>query len=152
MPNAKIDGMAAFGGLLDKLSNESESLLKTGLYDANKEIYTEVERELSALPEGRHELTPEQKQGLINTLYGSKMQNKDGEVYFIISVTGYNEKKTEKYPKGQPNIMILRSLERGTSYLHKHPVMRKSLNRSKKAAVAAMQNTISKEIAEMQKG
>ena len=152
MPKTEVDGMEAFSGLLTELTSNSTGLIKRGLYEANKPLYAEVKRGLDALPTGKKELDEVQKEGLLKSLYGSEFQEKDGEIYFVISVTGYNDKKTKSYPKGQPNIMLLRSLERGTSYLHKHPVMRKSLNAAKGRAIEAMQKTISKDIANMQKG
>ena len=157
MPKAQIDGMDFLGTFIDTLEKDTEALIKRGLYPAAGVIYGEVKRRISALPETTKEkptkeLTPAQKEGLLSSLYGSKFQRQDDGVYFVISVTGYNEHPTEAHPKGQPNIMILRSLERGTLHLHKHPVMRQSLNAMKKNAIEVMQKTISNDVQKLEKG
>lgn len=157
MPKCIVDGWANFEYKMNALNEGTRALLKMGLYESNKIIYAEVENRLNALPlstkdNPQKELTAIQKKGLLEGLYGSKFQEKDGQVYFYISVDGYNDKVTEKYPDGQPNIMLLRSLEHGASSMHKHSVMRVALNHSKERAIKKMQEVISEEVARLQKG
>lgn len=163
MPKMTINGVEEIGYLLDKLDQETTSILKKGLYEANHVLYQEVEKNLSSIhtvgeKENRN-ITEKQKQGLLSSLYGSKFQQNNNELYFTISVTGYNDVITEKYPKGQPNIMILRSLEKGgfidngkrITVMKQQPIMRKSLNHKKKEATQKIQETVSKEVKKLQK-
>lgn len=58
---------------------------------------------------------------------------------------GYNEVKTRKYPKGQPNQLIARVTESGSPYMDKTPFMRMAVNATRKPALAEMQKVIDEE-------
>ena len=59
---------------------------------------------------------------------------------------GYNSTVTKKYPKGQPNAMIIRALESGTSFRSRNPVITRATNAAKGAAEAAIQKQMDEEI------
>lgn len=84
--------------------------------------------------------TAVQKKGLLDGLGITPMSDKYGVDYWHVKIgfDGYNGQKTEKYPQGQPNSMIARSIESGTSFRSKHPFVMPAANKSKKAAEAAM--------------
>lgn len=156
MPKLQVNGIEEIGILLSRLTEETEKALKAGVYDGAHEVYLEVERQIAALPEAdtkskHRDITPEQKQGLLDGLYGSKMQVKDGSVQVYISFEGYNSVKTEQYPHGQPNIMIARSVESGGSYMNKRIFMSKAAINSRKRAIEATRDTFDKEIKKLTK-
>ena len=59
--------------------------------------------------------------------------------------------KTKKYPNGQPNALIARAVNSGTSFRKKTRFLDKAVNASKKAAEAAMDAACSREIEKIMK-
>lgn len=87
-----------------------------------------------------------QKIGLIHSL-GIAPMRQDGTFWNVkIGFDGYNRVKTKRWPNGQPNMMIARSIESGTSWMQKQPFMRKAEQSSRARCEAVMSETIDKEI------
>lgn len=83
-----------------------------------------------------------QKAGLIQSLGITSMKEKDGFLNVKIGFDGYNKVKTARWPKGQPNTMVARAAESGTTWLQKSPFVRTGVRSSKKAALDAMKKTV----------
>lgn len=151
MPKLEVDGLEEFGSQLEEALNKSTTMLKVAVYDGAHEVFEEVKARVEKLPtadtKGAHrDLTPKQKAGLLSGLYGSRIITDNGGVYVYIGFTGYNDVKTKDHPKGQPNIMIARSVESGGSHMNKRPFMKQAANAAKKKAVEAMQKTFEQEL------
>ena len=87
-----------------------------------------------------------QKMGLIHSLGIARMRQ-DGTFWNVkIGFDGYNRVKTKTWPNGQPNMMVARSIESGTSWMQKQPFMRKAEQGSRARCEAVMSETIDKEI------
>lgn len=84
------------------------------------------------------DLTEAQKEGLLDGLYLKKMGEENGFIYTQIGFSGYNSVQTAKYPNGQPNALIARSIESGSSARPKRPFVRPTVNAVKAAASARM--------------
>lgn len=156
MPKMYVEGLDSLGVTFGDLTDEVTKALKAAVYDGAHELYTEVERQIQALPEGdnkskHRDITSKQKEGLLGGLYGSKITVEDGNVYEYISFEGYNNVRTEKYPHGQPNIMIARSVESGGSYMNKRLFMTKAKNAARPRAEAATKATFDHEISKLNK-
>ena len=91
-------------------------------------------------------LTQTAKQGLLDGLRLTPMQNDAGFWNAKVGFDGYNNMPTRKYPNGQPNQLIARSLEFGSSIAQKHPFVRPAINASRKRAEAKMAEVLDKEI------
>ena len=87
-----------------------------------------------------------QKAGLQHALGIAKMRNDNGFYNVKIGFDGYNRVKTKRWPQGQPNMMVARSVESGTSWMQKQPFMRKAEQSSKSHCEQVMSETIDKEI------
>lgn len=151
MPKMECKGLSGLISMFDALPGDVEKALKAGVYDGAHEVFKEVQAQIKALPESdqkskHRDITPKQKQGLLSSLYSTKIMADDGNVYTRISFTGYNDVRTEKYPHGQPNIMIARSVESGGSYMNKRPFINKAKNASRQRAETATRTTFEKEI------
>lgn len=151
MPKLEYNGLQEFGAVLQKLDTKTEGVLKMAVYDGAHVVFEEVKRQIQALPTndttGKHrDITPAQKAGLLSGLYGSQIQADDGNVYEYIGFTGYNSVRTKKHPKGQPNILIARSVESGATYMNKRPFINKAKNASKSKALEATKRTFEREI------
>lgn len=156
MSKMQIDGLNELSAQLGTLTEDVEKALKMGIYDGAHEVFAEVKRQITALPtddqKSKHrDITQKQKEGLLSGLYGSDIKVKDGNVWEYISFTGYNDVITDKYPKGQPNIMVARSIESGASYMNKRPFMNKAKNAARARAVEAVKRTFDREIEKLNK-
>lgn len=76
---------------------------------------------------------------------------RDDSGYYNVKVgfNGYNLLTTKKYPSGQPNAMIARTIESGNSFTTKHPFVAPAVRASKDRAEKKMAEVIDKETAEI---
>lgn len=157
MPKMVYNGLEEFGATLENLTEQTEGILKMAVYDGAHEVFEALKAAVQALPESDpgskapRNITPAQKAGLLSGMYGSNIQTKDGDVYEYVSFTGYNDVKTKKYPNGQPNILIARSVESGATYMNKRPFVTKAAKTARPKALAATKNTFEREIAKITK-
>lgn len=111
-----------------------------------------VRATIQALPEGKESeavfgvITPAQKRGLLEGFGISRIEDDDGFVNVKLGFDGYNSVKTRKYPNGQPNALIARAVNSGTTFRKKTRFVDKAVSTSKKAAEAAMDAACNREI------
>ena len=91
-------------------------------------------------------LTESAKKGLLDGLGIAPLQDDNGYMNVKVGFDGYNDLRTEKYPKGQPNVMIARSLESGSSIAPKRPFVRPAVTNSRKLAEAKMAEVLDAEM------
>lgn len=134
---------------LQDLEFGSEEMAKQAVYEGAKIVTDAVRANIQALPVGpprEGKVTQKQKQGLLDGL-GIAGFRKDGSFINVkVGMDGYNGEKSRKYPKGQPNAMIARALESGSSFAPKHPFIGPAANRTKSAAEKAIQKKLDEEI------
>ena len=156
-PMAKItfSGIDEYAEKLGILWKESQKMIEKAVYDGAEVVADEIKKGLKALPveEGygteEHPLNGigrRQKADLIDGFGLAPMQNDDGYINTKAGFDGYGSIQTKAYPNGQPNAMLMRSIESGTSFRKKHPVIRTAVNRSKGKSQEAMQKAIEEEI------
>ena len=92
-------------------------------------------------------LTARAKEGLVKS-FGVTPMSLDRNGYYNVKLgfDGYNDVITKKYPQGQPNQLIARSCESGSSAMIKQPFMRTAVNTSRKKAETKMAEILDKEI------
>ena len=100
---------------------------------------------------GKADLTYSEKKGLQESLGISKMQDDGGYRNVKIGFDGYNDVKTRKYPNGQPNVMIARAIESGSSVRDKKPFVRPAVNAAKSECLKRAQEIITEEINKIKK-
>ena len=84
-------------------------------------------------------LTQRQKQGLVESMGLAPIRNDAGFINTKLGFDGYNDIVTKKWPKGQPNAMIARSVDSGSSAFNKNPFMRRVEKATKEKAIKAME-------------
>lgn len=92
-----------------------------------------------------------EKQGLLDSLGIAPERNDNGYVNVKAGFDGYNNNPTKKYPRGQPNAMIARSVESGTSFMKKNPFVAPAVRQTREKAEMAMASTIDAEISKVMK-
>lgn len=156
-----------FGGIdnyikqLNKLQQSTkDGVVGKTVYAGAAVVADSVRRAIQALPVGdghaaQGELvdtvTLPQKEGLLDGFGISRMKDDDGFVNVKLGFDGYNSTKTEKYPNGQPNVLIARSVNSGTTFRKKTKFVDKAVDSAKKAAEAAMDAACSREIEKIMK-
>lgn len=156
-----------FGGIdtyiqqLNKLQAATrDGVIGKTVYAGAAVVADSVRRAIQALPvgDGRAQggglvdtVTLPQKAGLLDGFGISRMKDDDGFVNVKLGFDGYNSTRTEKYPRGQPNALIARSVNRGTTFRKKTKFVDKAVNSARKSAETAMDAACSREIEKIMK-
>lgn len=160
MAKFKFEGVDEYVSKLVSLSRVSEGVIKRAVYEGAGIVGDAILDAIRALPETGagypkrgyfptqtvRGVTAEQKQGLLDGFGYAKMENDNGYINTKIGFDGYNATKTKKYPNGQPNALIARSIESGTSKHQKTPFVRPAISKAKAKAEAAMAASVDKDI------
>ena len=147
-----FEGLDLWTSQLKKLATPSvyKDVVGKTIYVGAEIVANAIRASINALPTTKNQhgtpqnkisgCTAVQKKGLLDGLGVTKMSDKFGVDYWHVKIgfKGYNGQKTKKYPQGQPNSLIARSIESGTSFRSKHPFVMPAANKAKKAAEAAM--------------
>lgn len=141
-----------FDKYLDKLSSlgyDAIEIVDRAVYDGAHLMADNVKQALETIPVDtmkkvpfRKSINRIQKEGLLES-YGIAPLRADGDFRNVkIGFDGYNNFITFKHPHGQPNAMIARSLESGTSFMPKNPVISRATRANKVACENAMGKSI----------
>lgn len=164
MAKISFAGIDEYAKVLDVLDKESDEILKSAVYKGAALVADEIKQEIKNLPveEGKNGLAPvgtpehkltgvtrRQKADLIDSFGLAPIKNDDGYIQTKAGVDGYGSVKTETYPKGVPNVMLMRSIESGTSFREKKPIFRKATNRARKRAQQQMEKEIDDQLKRM---
>lgn len=147
---------------LEKLEREArETVCGTAIYNAADLVADEIRAQLKKVPtdeswgtENKPTRGPNklQKKGLYESLGIASLKDDAGFLNVKIGFDGYNDINTKRWPRGQPNQMIARSVERGTSYMNGNAFVKKAVSKAKKTALAEMQKTVDQETEKIMKG
>lgn len=157
MAKIEFKGIDEYAKVLATLGNESEEIVKSAVYKGAAIVADEIKSGINSIPiqEGNNGLPPvgtpenklygisrKQKGDLMDSFGLAPMENDGDYIQTKAGVDGYGSIPTKKYPGGVPNVMLMRSIESGTSFRDKHPVFRQATNRARKRAEEAMRNEI----------
>lgn len=164
MARIRFSGLEEYEKKLSALGTQTEEIAGKAIY-AGAAVVTDAIRDnierLRAVPDkaglfayrekSPAPLTQTAKQGLLDGLGITPMQDDNGYYNVKVGFDGYNALKTKKYPQGQPNQLIARSLESGSTIAEKRPFVRPAVNASRKQAEAEMSRVIDEEIEKIMK-
>ena len=83
-------------------------------------------------------ITSLQKKGLLEGFGRSRLQRDDTSYNVKLGFNGKNGVKTKQYPDGQPNSIIARGVNSGTSFRARIPFVNNAMKKSKQKAEKAM--------------
>ena len=155
MAKFTVRGMEEYEKKLSKMVADTEMVGGKAVHAAAGLVADEIRKNIQALPERKGYVsssnpttgvTKAGKKGLLEGFGISTMQNEKGYLHVKLGFDGYNGTKTKKYPNGQPNQLVARGTESGTSWLKKTPFIHPAVNQTRVAAVKAMQDVIDEEI------
>lgn len=155
MATFKFEGVDDLIAQYQKLEKSTKDVIGRSIYNGAGVVMESVKSAVEGISVDNRFGTSEnpvsgpgtiQKIGLIRSL-GITPMRQDGTFWNVkIGFDGYNNVKTKTWPQGQPNAMIARSIESGTSWMRKQPFMRKAEQSSRARCEAVMSETVDKEI------
>lgn len=147
MAKLKMQGLEKYEQQLLKLKDISREAIGQAIYDGAGIVADQVMANIQSLPvdergytkEGTlHGVTSLQKAGLAEGFGIAKLQDESGYAHVKLGFNGYNGVKSKTYPNGQPNSMIARSVNSGSSFRDRIPFVDNAVNAKKSAAEQAM--------------
>ena len=151
-------GLDNYIAYLQRMNLLTEEIIGEAVYDMAKVVADSVRANIEALPtvsnaaniatyrQGLSRLSDPEKQGLLDGFGVSAMQNEGGYLNVKLGFDGYNSVKTKKYPQGQPNALIARVTNSGSSYRQKTRFLDKAVAATQKQAETAAQAKIDEKI------
>lgn len=155
MANVTIKGIAEFEKKLQQAGTAARGIGKAALYDGAAVAIEAYKGALNAIKtepfhyvkDGKRRLaSPEEKAAVLSGTYGiARMRGNGDSVDTIIGVKP-SEGYTTLMGKKVPTVVILRSIQSGTSFMYQQPVLRSAINKAKGAILKAMEATASDRI------
>ena len=159
MARFQFKGLKEYAEYLQRIGANSKEICGAGVYAMGEVVTDQIRANLDALPtvtesealaayrkKQKTGLTSAQKKGLQEGLGVSPMENDNGYWNVKVGFDGYNKVKTRKYPNGQPNVMIARATESGSSVREKMPFVRPAVSTSQRSAIEIAKKVIDEEI------
>lgn len=154
----KFTGVDDLIAQYEKLGNETDAVIGEAVYNGAAVVMRAVESAVDNIVTDNRWGTEDnptngpssiQKEGLRRSLGIAKMRNDNGFRNVKIGFDGYNNVHTYTWPQGQPNMMVARAVESGTSWMRKQSFMRKAEQASRSRCEQTMSETVDKKIKEI---
>lgn len=165
MAKITLNGFDEYALKLDRLGVKSEEVCRKAVYKGAGILADSVANGIDSLQavndaenlkayrsDEKYHLSKTQKRCLKESLGIAKFETDNGNVQTSVGFNGYNDIKTKKYPNGQPNQLIARVIESGSSYMDKTPFVRPAVNKVRKKAQEAMEEVIDEEFRQIMEG
>lgn len=147
---------------LSKLAgDELTKVCGHAIYDAAEIVADAIREELENVPTDEGwgtRSTPTigpkkaQKEALLSVLGVTHMStDENGFINVKIGFDGYNDIQSKRWPRGQPNQMVARAIESGTTWMTKNRFVARAVAKTRKRAVEAMQKRAETEIKKIMK-
>lgn len=162
MAKYQFKGLDEYAAYLQRIGANTQEICGKAVYSMADIVADKVRSNIEALPtvteaealaayKGKRKagLTSAQKKGLEEGFGISPMENDKGYWNVKLGFDGYNKVKTKTYPNGQPNAMIARSTESGSSVREKTPFIRTAVSATQKQAVEIAKQVVDKEISKI---
>lgn len=146
------DGIDNYISQLQNCLGKTEDIIKRSAYEGARVVMDTVKAEANDIPTHTKRadyvvgLTPTQKSCVISSLGIARFRQDGNFINVKIGSDGYNTVKTEKYPNGQPNAMLVRALESGTSFRAAYPFVSRAVSKSRSKAIEAMRKQCDEEV------
>lgn len=159
MASFKFSGLDEYVGQLEKLSGNAREYIGEAVKAGAGEAADAVRAQIQGLPVGSGwakegelvtTITSVQKAGLLEGFGISPLKQDGAYLNAKLGFEGYNGQKTTKYPNGQPNSVIARSVCSGTSFRAKNDFIGRAVK--KKQIEETMRKKIEEQIHEITGG
>ena len=138
---------------LDQMHANTEEMIGRSIFPGAAIVTDAIRAGIESIPEAPKQyargmktgLTASQKAGLLDGLGIAVMRNDGGFLNVKVGMDGYNSTVTKRWPKGQPNALIIRALESGTSFQMRQPVIAPAIRSSRQPAIQKMKEQFDEE-------
>ncbi len=168
----KFSGLNEYAQKLTALERSTDAVIKKSLQAGANMAADEMRKAIEQLPTSDHVSengesrpwwgTPEhparglseaQKQGLLDSLGITTISiDEKGIVNIKIGFDGYNSVESKQFPNGEPNLLIARAVNSGTSFMESNPFAKNAKKKGGPKARKAMKKTVEKEFQKITKG
>ena len=140
MARMKTEGIDEYVRKLEAVGRGTVGAIRHAVYEGAGVAVQAVDRAIDTIPTSNGKYIPgdlpiyglsaKQKAGLHRGLGLAKMRDDNGYINTKIGFDGYNDVETARYPNGQPNALIARAVESGTSRRPKYRFVAKALKQA----------------------
>ncbi len=163
MARMRFKGLREYELMLSQIEGSTKEMVGRAIYAGADVVADAIRAATVALPtvspkkHGTESdklpgITSLQKAGLLDGLGITPMSYDNGYYNVKIGWDGYNSVKTKKYPKGQPNQMIARSINTGTSFRTATKFAEISARKARPQAEQKMKEAFEKDLKKIAKG
>lgn len=158
MAKLKVTGLKEYEDKLLKLEKLTRNMLGEAIFDGAAVVADAVKSSIEAIPiDNRyvsgsamlHGIRDDQKEGLLNGFGIARLRDDNGFLNVKLGFNGYNSYTTKSYPGGQPNSLIARSVNAGSSFRQRIPFIDNAVNQTRSAAEQKMKEYVDKAIGEV---
>lgn len=138
-----------------ELGADAVEYLEKAVKEGANPVADAVRSNLNAIPvddgykkpgEIRNGLRSIQLAGLQHSLGIAPIRNDRGFINVKIGFDGYNRLQSSRWESGQPNTLVARSIEGGTSYMAAHPFVAPAVRATKGQTIKIMKEVVETEI------
>lgn len=147
MAKITFHGLSEYITALERLNRNISEIEGQAIYESAKVVADAVRDGINGLKTaGRkpyeRKRREEQKKGLQESFGISSLRNDNGFLNVKLGFDGYNSVETRKFPNGQPNAMIARVFNSGTSHNTKQPFFDKAIRATRQKALEKMKECL----------
>lgn len=144
-----------------ELGNEAEAYINPAVKKGAAVVADAIRANMNGIPvddgykkpdEKRNGLRSIQKAGLQHSFGITPIQNNKGFINVKVGFDGYNRLTSSRWDSGQPNTLVARCIEGGTSYMTAHPFIAPAVRSSRKQAEKIMKQEIERSINSIMEG
>lgn len=159
MAKIKFTGLDSYMAKLSALEKSADAIVETTVKAGARIAADAMRAEIENLPTSEHDGKPwfgtpghlargpsqAQKQGLLDSL-GITSVGDDGTGFINAKVgfDGYNSVRSKQWPNGEPNLLVARAVNSGTSFMEAHPFAKTAYSKSSQKARREMKKTAEK--------
>lgn len=162
MAKLEMKGMDAYIKQLESIAGSTGEVCKAAVYAGAKVVADEIKTEMHSLKTTSEELalrawqkkepaylTQRQKAGLIASFGLPPIREDMGAYDTKAGFDGYNDVVTKRWPNGQPNVLVARSVNNGSTAMIKQPFIRRAVDRVRGRVVKTMDDAANKKTQEI---
>lgn len=162
MAKLEMKGMEAYIKQLENVANATKEVCEAAVYAGANVVANEIRTEIRQLKIVSNKgaitaysakeptyISEPQKKGLEESLGVAKIREDKGAYDTKIGFDGYNDVATKRWPNGQPNALIARSCNSGSSAMLKQPFIRRAVAKSRGQALKEMDDAANKKTQEI---
>lgn len=165
MAKLEMKGMDAYIKQLENVANATKEVCEAAVYAGANVVANEIRTEIQQLKTVSNKgaiiaykskkptyISDQQKKGLEESLGVAPIRESMGVYDTKVGFDGYNDVKTKRWPNGQPNALIARSCNSGSTAMLRQPFIRRAVAKSRGQALEEMDDAANKKVEEIMEG